>query len=69
MENPDKKLFKICITGAGGFIGYSLISHIISGGLFQEYSDIELRLLELPSQLKNLEGIREEIKDCGATRI
>jgi malate dehydrogenase len=59
-----KSPLKIAVTGAAGQIGYALLPRIASGGLFGPDQAIELRLIEIPSALKPLEGIVMELHDC-----
>jgi malate dehydrogenase len=55
---------KVAVTGAAGQIGYSLLFHIASGGLFGKDTPVELRLLEIAPALKALEGVVMELDDC-----
>jgi malate dehydrogenase len=59
-----KSPIKIAVTGAAGQIGYALLPRIASGGLFGLDQPVELRLIEIPSALKPLEGVVMELHDC-----
>ena len=58
------KKMKITVTGAAGQIGYALLFRIASGQMFGPDTKVELRLLELPSAQKALEGVAMELEDC-----
>jgi len=55
---------KVAVTGAAGQIGYSLLFRLASGSLLGPDRPIELRLLEITSALKPLEGVVMELDDC-----
>jgi malate dehydrogenase len=55
---------KIAVTGAAGQIGYALLFRIASGSMLGSDQSIELRLIEIPSALKALEGVVMELADC-----
>lgn len=55
---------KVCITGAAGQIGYSLIPHVASGYVFGKEQHIILSLLDITPMMSVLEGVAMEIKDC-----
>jgi malate dehydrogenase len=55
---------RVCITGAGGQIAYSLIFRIASGALFGKDQPIALHLLETPQGEKVLKGVAMELDDC-----
>ena len=59
-----KSPVKIAVTGAAGQIGYSLLPRIASGGLFGPDQPVELRLIDIASALKPLEGVMMELHDC-----
>jgi len=54
----------VCITGAAGQIGYSLIPLVASGEVFGENQPIELRLLDIAPMTEALKGAAMEIQDC-----
>jgi len=54
---------RIVVTGASGSIGYSALFRIARGDMLGQVP-IHLTCLELPSAMKNLEGIGMELKDC-----
>src|SRR6201998_4724286 len=55
---------KVAVTGAAGQIGYSLLFRIASGSMLGPDQPLELRLIEIPSALKALEGGVMELADC-----
>lgn len=54
----------VSITGAAGQIGYSILSRIASGALFGPDQPVALRLIEIESGMKPLEGVVMELNDC-----
>lgn len=48
----------VCITGACGNIAYSLYNYLCSGHVFGNHVEIELRLLEIPAKLKQLQILK-----------
>ena len=60
----EKKTLNVCITGAAGQIGYSLIPLIASGEMFGHDQPIELRLLDIAPAMVLLNGSVMEIQDC-----
>ncbi|MHB1517829.1 MAG: malate dehydrogenase [Acidimicrobiales bacterium] len=54
----------VTVTGAAGQIGYSLLFRIASGQLLGTDQPIVLRLLEIESAMKALEGVVMEVDDC-----
>jgi malate dehydrogenase len=59
-----KSPLKIAVTGAAGQIGYSLLFRIASGSMLGLDQPVELRLIEIPSALKALEGVVMKLADC-----
>ena len=59
-----KSPLKVAVTGAAGQIGYSLLFRIASGSMLGPDQPLELRLIEIPSALKALEGVVMELADC-----
>ena len=59
--NSDQ--FTVCVTGAGGQIGYSFIPQLLKGNAFGN-TKIHLRMLDITSSLKILKGVAMEISDC-----
>jgi len=55
---------QVTITGAAGQIGYALLFRIASGQLLGPDQPVVLRLLEIESGMKALEGVVMEIDDC-----
>lgn len=53
----------LSITGAAGQVAYSLIPRVASGELFGPHQPIRLRLIEVESALKALEGVVMELHD------
>lgn len=59
-----KKPIVVCIAGAAGQIGYSLIPLISSGEIFGADQPVKLRLLDTIPMMKNLSGTAMELEDC-----
>jgi len=55
---------KVCVTGAAGQIGYSIIPMICSGNLLGPNTQIDLGLLDIPQCEEALRGVVMEIQDC-----
>ena len=55
---------KVCVTGAAGQIGYSIIPHILSGETFGRDVSIDLNLLDIEPAMDVLFGVVMEIEDC-----
>ncbi|KAF2356274.1 Malate dehydrogenase type 2 [Trinorchestia longiramus] len=55
---------KVCITGAAGQIGYSLVYMIGSGAVFGSNTPVSLHLLDIPPMMTALNGVCMEIADC-----
>ena len=60
----EKKPLVVCITGAAGQIGYSLIPLVASGEMFGPDQPIDLRLLDIMPMLESLKGTAMELQDC-----
>ena len=60
----EKKPIVVCVTGAAGQIGYSLIPLIASGEMFGPDHMVELRLLDIAPMMVALSGIAMELQDC-----
>lgn len=56
-------LKRIAVTGGGGQIAYSLLFRIANGDLLGIQQPIALHILEIPSQLQVLEGVKMELQD------
>lgn len=54
---------RVCVTGAAGQIGYSLVYMIGSGAVFGD-TPVILQLLDLPFMMEVLKGTSMEIADC-----
>ncbi len=54
----------VTVTGAAGQIGYSLLYRIASGQMLGDDQPIVLRLLEIESAMRALEGVVMELDDC-----
>ncbi len=59
-----KRPIVVCITGAAGQIGYSLIPLVASGEMFGMDQPVELRLLDIAPMMEPLKGTVMEIHDC-----
>lgn len=60
----EKKPLVVCITGAAGQIGYSLLPLVASGEMFGKDQPIELRMLDITPCLESLKGSAMELQDC-----
>jgi len=60
---PDSPV-RVTVTGAAGQIGYALLFRIASGQMFGPDTSVRLQLLELPTALPALDGVRMELDDC-----
>ena len=63
------KTITITITGAAGNIAYSLIFRILSGNIFNQDDKIRLNLLDIPSALQVLKGVKLEVEDCAFKQL
>jgi malate dehydrogenase len=54
----------VTVTGAAGNIGYAILPRIAAGEVFGADQRVILKLLEIPTALKTLEGVRMELEDC-----
>jgi NAD-dependent malate dehydrogenase len=63
-EPKPTKTLRVCVTGAAGQIGYSLVPMICNGSVFGPDVKIQLRLLDIPNAIKVLEGVVLELQDC-----
>jgi len=61
-ESPKKPL-KVCVTGAAGNIGYSIVFMIAQGAMLGPHQPVELRLLDIPPLAKELDGVCMELQD------
>ena len=64
MASLDKSPLKICVTGAGGQIAYSLLYLISDGKMFGNSQPVALTLLEIPIVLEAVRGVVLELEDC-----
>ncbi|MDR0483399.1 MAG: malate dehydrogenase [Cellulomonadaceae bacterium] len=55
----------VTVTGAAGQIGYSVLFRIAGGQIFGDDQPVSVRLLDVPSKIRNLEGVVMELEDCG----
>lgn len=60
----EKKPLVVCVTGAAGQIGYSLVPLVASGDMFGPDQRIELRMLDIEFMLESLKGLAMELEDC-----
>ena len=54
----------VAITGAAGKVGYDLAFRVAQGDLLGPDTPVELRLLDIPDTLDELEGRAMEVHDC-----
>lgn len=55
---------RIAVTGAAGQIAYSLLFRIANGDFLGPNQPIALHLLELPTFVEDLKGVKMELDDC-----
>ncbi|MGO9333396.1 MAG: malate dehydrogenase [Acidimicrobiales bacterium] len=55
---------QVTVTGAAGQVGYALLFRIAAGEMFGVGQPVVLRLLEIESAMKVLEGVVMELEDC-----
>lgn len=55
---------RVCITGAAGQIGYSLLYMIANGDVFGREQKVILTLLDIEPMMGVLEGVVMELADC-----
>lgn len=60
----SKTVSRIAVTGGAGQIAYSLLFRIAAGELLGTDQPIALHILEIPSVLSQLEGVKMELLDC-----
>jgi len=54
----------VCVSGAAGQIGYSLIPLLCSGAVFGETTPVYLRLLDVKQGMEAMRGIAMELEDA-----
>merc|ERR1712168_671184 len=55
---------RVCVTGAAGQIGYSLVYMVGSGAVFGPDTPVILHLLDIAPMMPVLQGVCMEISDC-----
>lgn len=55
---------RVCVTGAAGQIGYSLVYMVGSGAVFGPETPVILHLLDITPMMNVLNGVCMEISDC-----
>lgn len=79
-NNFDERLYKlkqfssappvrVAVTGAGGAIGYSLVFRIANGEMLGTHQPVILHLIDLPDQVKGLQGLVMELQDCAFPNV
>ena len=64
MAEQKEEVIRVCITGAAGQIGYSILPLFATGQVFGPNKKVVLNLLEITPVLPALEGVRMELDDC-----
>lgn len=64
MIPSEKSPLRVCITGAAGQIGYSIIPLVASGDVFGSDQPIHLNLLDIEPMMGVLKGTCMELDDC-----
>lgn len=59
-----KKLIRVAVTGGAGQIAYSLLFQIANGNMFGKDLPVALHILEIPSAISSLRGVKMELEDC-----
>ena len=54
----------VCVTGAAGQIGYSLLPMIASGRMFGPNVRVHLKMLDIEPCVNSLRGCAMELEDC-----
>ena len=62
-KSSEKAPIRVCLTGAAGQIGYSLVFMIAQGRMFGPYQRVIIHLSDLPAMEKSLQGVKMEIDD------
>lgn len=60
---------RVCVTGAAGQIGYSLLYMIANGDVFGKEQKVILTLLDIPPMMGVLGGVVMELSDCAFTLL
>ncbi|XP_045110051.1 malate dehydrogenase, cytoplasmic-like [Portunus trituberculatus] len=60
---------RVCITGAAGQIGYSLVYMVGSGVVFGNDTPVILHLLDISPMMGVLNGVSMEVNDCALPNV
>eukprot|EP01006_Ploeotia_vitrea_P047657 TRINITY_DN67147_c1_g4_i1.p1 TRINITY_DN67147_c1_g4~~TRINITY_DN67147_c1_g4_i1.p1 ORF type:complete len:333 (-),score=69.47 TRINITY_DN67147_c1_g4_i1:56-1054(-) len=60
----SKPPIRVCVTGAAGLIGYSLVPMIAMGQMFGDDQPVAINLLDIEFAVKGLNGLVMELEDC-----
>eukprot|EP01005_Ploeotia_sp_CARIB1_P001014 NODE_233_length_1129_cov_157.776447_g228_i0.p1 GENE.NODE_233_length_1129_cov_157.776447_g228_i0~~NODE_233_length_1129_cov_157.776447_g228_i0.p1 ORF type:complete len:334 (-),score=89.51 NODE_233_length_1129_cov_157.776447_g228_i0:29-1030(-) len=60
----SKPVIRVCVTGAAGLIGYSLVPMIAMGQMFGDDQPVAINLLDIEFAIKPLNGLVMELEDC-----
>jgi len=63
-RDQEKRPVRVCVTGAAGQIGYSLVFLIAKGEMLGKDQPVILHLLDIPQMEGVLQGVIMEIEDC-----
>lgn len=55
---------RVAVTGGAGQIAYALVFKIANGDLFGKDQPVAIHLLDLPTFVPALEGVKMELEDC-----
>ncbi|XP_042867896.1 malate dehydrogenase, cytoplasmic-like isoform X1 [Penaeus japonicus] len=64
MLSSQAEPVRVCVTGAAGQIGYSLVYMVGSGAVFGPETPVILHLLDIAPMMNVLNGVCMEISDC-----
>jgi len=59
-----KEPLRVCVTGAGGQVAYSLLHSIANGDVFGQNQLITLLLHDNPSMVQEVKSVVAELQDC-----
>jgi len=63
-SKEERPPVRVCITGAAGQIGYSLVFLVAKGEMFGADQPVILHLLDIPQMEGVLQGVVMELEDC-----
>jgi malate/lactate dehydrogenase len=64
----EGKTFTVCVTGAAGQIAYAFLPQLCKGLVFPGVG-IHLRMLDITSAVKAMQGVAFELLDCSFSAL